>query len=197
MCSISTGREVEMPVGKLSLAGALLLAFIGLAGAQAPEPPHYWTGPMQGEVPATLTGGQVLHADALADRLRDRGLVLIDVGEPPHRPDNLAPDAIWKPIAHQNIAGSIWIPGVGAGMLDQALNDFFRERMRTLARGDLQRPLVFYCHRNCWGSWNAAKRAISFGYRNVIWYPDGIEGWQDAGRPLAESHAETPEQAAR
>jgi len=33
-------------------------------------------------------------------------------------------------------------------------------------------------------SWNAAKRAIALGY-TVAWYPDGTDGWQDAGLPLS------------
>ncbi|WOJ89232.1 rhodanese-like domain-containing protein [Methylocapsa polymorpha] len=186
-----------MLLSRLSLLGGLLLlALAGVAKAEAPEPPDYWTGPMQGDVPATLAGGRVLHTDSLADLLRIGGVVLIDVAEPPHRPANLAPDAIWKP-SHQNIAGSVWLPGVGAGKLEDSLSDFFRERLKTLSSGDVQRPLVFYCHQNCWGSWNAAKRAISFGCRNVSWYPAGVEGWQDAGRPLATAQPETPSQAAR
>ena len=34
-------------------------------------------------------------------------------------------------------------------------------------------------------SWNAAKRALENGYRNVVWYPEGTDGWQAAGLPLA------------
>jgi rhodanese-related sulfurtransferase len=30
-------------------------------------------------------------------------------------------------------------------------------------------------------SWNAAKRALSYGYTNVDWYSDGTDGWQEAG----------------
>jgi hypothetical protein len=26
----------------------------------------------------------------------------------------------------------------------------------------------------------------------VAWFPDGAEGWQDAGHPLAETQPETP-----
>ncbi len=175
---------------RAAVGGLLLLsplaALVGAAAADAPEPQDYWTGPMQGDVPATLAGGRVLHADALADLLRGGGIVLIDVAEPPHRPDALAADAIWNPPPHRNIAGSVWIPGAGAGRLEDSMNDFFRGRLKALAGDDLQRPLVFYCHQKCWASWNAAKRAISFGYRNVSWYPDGVEVWQDAGRPLVE-----------
>ncbi len=36
-------------------------------------------------------------------------------------------------------------------------------------------------------SWNAAKRALALGYRNVAWFPDGSDGWQDAGLPLADA----------
>ena len=50
--------------------------------------------------------------------------------------------------------------------------------------------LVFYCLRSCWMSWNAARRALAIGYTNVVWYPDGTDGWEDALLPLADS---TPE----
>ena len=36
-------------------------------------------------------------------------------------------------------------------------------------------------------SWNAAKRVIMWGYTGVIWYPEGTDGWQDAGLPLEEA----------
>jgi rhodanese-related sulfurtransferase len=36
-------------------------------------------------------------------------------------------------------------------------------------------------------SWNAAKRAVMWGYTGVIWYPEGTDGWQDAGLPLEEA----------
>ena len=47
--------------------------------------------------------------------------------------------------------------------------------------------LVFYCQEDCWMSWNAAKRALSYGYRNVAWYPEGTDGWQRADLPVADS----------
>jgi PQQ-dependent catabolism-associated CXXCW motif protein len=47
------------------------------------------------------------------------------------------------------------------------------------------RPVVFYCHEKCWLSWNGAKRAIGYGYRNVYWFPDGIEGWRKSKLPTA------------
>ncbi len=101
---------------------------------------------------------------------------MVDVSEAPSRPPNLAPDAVWTPAPHRNIAGSVWIPGAGAGELADGLNSFFLGRLARLAGDVAAHPIVFYCHPNCWGSWNAAKRAIKSGYQNVYWYPDGIEG---------------------
>jgi rhodanese-related sulfurtransferase len=39
-------------------------------------------------------------------------------------------------------------------------------------------------------SWNAAKRALALGYKNVAWYPDGTDGWEAAGLPLQEAKPE-------
>jgi rhodanese-related sulfurtransferase len=33
-------------------------------------------------------------------------------------------------------------------------------------------------------SWNAAKRALELGYANIIWYPEGADGWEKAGHTL-------------
>lgn len=185
-----------MPLRKLLLTLAppvLTFAFFAApAMATAPEPPDYWSGPMQGDTPATLAGGRVLDTGELAALLAAGGPVLIDVADIPHRPDNLAPDSVWNPPPHRNIAGSIWIPGAGAATPDPRMNALFRQRLAQASSGDFDHPLVFYCHVRCWGSWNAAKRAVSFGYLAVYWYPEGVEGWQDSGRTLAPSDAEAP-----
>ena len=35
-------------------------------------------------------------------------------------------------------------------------------------------------------SWNAAKRALTYGYTNVSWFPDGTDGWQEIGLPVVD-----------
>ena len=48
--------------------------------------------------------------------------------------------------------------------------------------------LVIYCQEDCWMSWNAAKRVLSYGYPNVAWYPRGdrrMGARQPAGRSSA------------
>lgn len=148
----------------------------------AAEPAGYWTGPINAPVPLTLSGGTVIHnAHQLRALVRKGGTVIVDVSNAPRRPENMAPGAPWLPLAHHAIPGSLWIPGVGLGEIPVAVDDFYRQRLAEATSEHLARPLIIYCHRSCWLSWNAAKRAISYGYRNVYWYRDGIEGWKAAG----------------
>ena len=35
-------------------------------------------------------------------------------------------------------------------------------------------------------SWNAAKRAAGWGYTQIYWYRDGINGWEAAKLPMKD-----------
>jgi len=96
------------------------------------------------------------------------------------------------PPPHAVIPGSLWLAGVGAGSLDAGADEFYRRRLGELTSNDMGRTVVIYCHERCWLSWNAAKRAIRYGYRRVYWFPDGIEGWKAAGFSTAVAKPETP-----
>lgn len=159
----------------------------------APEPSGYWLGSVHGLVPATISGGTVLGTAALAHLLARGGVVLVDVADPPHRPSGLPPHTLWLPAPHRDIPGSVWIPGAGHGALSPRFADWYRARLAKLTDGDRNKPIVVYCHPHCWMSWNAAKRAINDGYRRVLWYPGGVEGWEEAGHPTAPVGAEGPD----
>lgn len=151
--------------------------------AVVPEPPDYWTGEINSPVPDKITGGKVIHARKLAALLKDSHPVVVDVSNAPRRPENMAPAAPWLPLPHQGIPGAIWIPGAGLGEAPAPIEEFYRERLAAATGHNLTRALVIYCHKRCWLSWNGARRAISYGYRNVYWFPDGIEGWRGAQLP--------------
>jgi PQQ-dependent catabolism-associated CXXCW motif protein len=170
---------------------ALLLLLSACAQTQdtVPEPAGFWTGPMGGDVPATISGGTVVDTAELAALIAAQQPVLVDVGPQPHKPDNIAADQ-WTPPPHRTIPGSAWLPGVGAGELAVPMDQWYRARLEQLTGGDRGKPLVVFCHPNCWGSWNAAKRAILYGYTDVHWYEEGIEGWQEAGH---ETHVVEPQ----
>jgi PQQ-dependent catabolism-associated CXXCW motif protein len=156
------------------------------AASPAPEPEGFWTGPINSAVPATIAGGRVVsNAHRLRSLLKRRETIIVDVSNAPRRPDNLATGAPWLPLPHRAIPGSLWIPGAGLGQVPATVDEFFRKQLATATGNDLARQVIVYCHRTCWLSWNAAKRAIGYGYRHVYWYRDGIEGWQAAHFPTA------------
>jgi PQQ-dependent catabolism-associated CXXCW motif protein len=172
---------------RLLLGGMLAsgLPWLATAAPAVQEPQGYWMGANHGPVAATLSGATVIHTRKLAALLKTGDVMVVDVSDAPRRPDILAPGAVWLPLPHPVIPGALWIPGAGIGAISPAVDELFRERLAQGTHNDLSHPLVIYCHRNCWLSWNAAKRAISYGYRNVFWFPDGMEGWRAAGLPTA------------
>lgn len=160
---------------------ACSLPIVAPALADVPEPPGFWTGPVNSPVPATLSGGKVIHAAELAKLIEEPRPLIIDVSNMPKRPEGMAADAPWLPLPHDAIPGAMWIPNVGDGVISENMDEFFRAQLLEATDEDFDRLIVVYCHELCWLSWNAAKRAIGYGFRNVHWFPEGIEGWRDAG----------------
>jgi PQQ-dependent catabolism-associated CXXCW motif protein len=175
-------RTVRLALALLALTTPVIATPPGARNnVAAAEPAGYWTGAVNSPVPLTITGGTVIrNARELRALIKRVGPIVVDVSNAPRRPENLAPGAPWLPLPHRAIPGSQWLPGVGLGEIPVSVDDFFRQRLAQATDAHLARPLVIYCHRTCWLSWNAAKRAISYGYRNVYWFRDGIEGWKAA-----------------
>jgi PQQ-dependent catabolism-associated CXXCW motif protein len=161
------------------------------AGSQdrVPEPAGYRVDQYRAATPATLTGASVLTtAEA---RLRwNNGAIFVDVLALSPRPANLPNGTIWREKTRKDIPGSIWLPDTGYGELAAETENYFRLGLKRVTRSDSAKLLVFYCLRDCWMSWNAAKRALALGYKNVAWYPDGTDGWEAAGLPLQEAKPE-------
>ena len=177
-CALFMSLALVVPAAAV-VAAEPVLARNNVAAA---EPAGYWTGPVNAPVPLTITGGTVIrNAHELRALMKRVSPIVVDVSNAPRRPESLAPGAPWLPLPHRAIPGSLWIADVGLGEIPVSVDDFFRQRLAQATDDHLARPLVIYCHRTCWLSWNAAKRAISYGYRDVYWFRDGIEGWKAAG----------------
>jgi PQQ-dependent catabolism-associated CXXCW motif protein len=161
--------------------------------ADVPEPQGYWLGPVRGPVPATIAGGTVIDTAALVHLLAGGGAVLVDVAQAQHRPSGLPAGTLWLPPPHRDIPGSVWIPDIGRGAISPRFATWFHTRLAELTGGNRDKPIVVYCHPRCWMSWNAARRVINDGYQAVFWYPDGVEGWEKAGRPTADAPPEGPD----
>lgn len=171
-----------------ALALCLAAGFAADSAAQgAPEePPGYRTDHYRAPVPATLHGARVIDTPAAEGLWREQAAIFIDVLPRPVKSDNLPANMVWREAPHRSIPGAVWLANVGYGVVPEPLLQAFQAQLATLTGGDRARTLVFFCLKDCWMSWNAAKRAVSWGYSNVIWFPDGIDGWGDALLPLAD-----------
>jgi PQQ-dependent catabolism-associated CXXCW motif protein len=173
---------------------ALAVCFLALAVSSAsardpavPEPDGYRTQDYRAPTPTTLKGARVLTTSDAADAWRAGGAVFVDVLPQAPRPAGLPAGTIWRDKPRLNIPGSIWLPDTGYGALADITEDYLRSGLAQASGGDETKLLVFYCQKDCWMSWNATKRALAIGYRNVAWFPDGSDGWQEAGLPLAQA----------
>lgn len=86
-----------------------------------------------------------------------------------------------------NIPGSYWLPNVGKGELSEENEAYFRYYLEKITENSKVRPIVMYCRADCWMSWNAVKRARNWGYSNLYWYREGMNGWRDASLKEVES----------
>jgi PQQ-dependent catabolism-associated CXXCW motif protein len=185
-------RRRSPPVLALTLAMPFLalptatpvMADSAAVTARPSEPDAYRMDDYRSATPATLAGVTVVDT-AGAKRLFDEGrAVFVDVLPRAPRPAGLPASTVWHPKPRKDIPGSLWLVDTGYGALPPAMEAYFRGGLEKATAGDRERPLVFYCLRDCWMSWNAAKRALSAGYRQVVWYPDGTDGWAEAGLKL-------------
>src|ERR1700712_257365 len=128
-------------------------------------------------VPDSVPGGQTVHTGELYTLSATTRVVLIDVLPAQRRPPTMQPGMPWMPTPHHNLAGSIWLPEVGRGVVSPEVDAWFERELQKITAGDRAIPIVFYCRAECWMSWNAARRAIEHGWTRVIWYPDGPEVW--------------------
>src|SRR5215831_8570778 len=140
--------------------------------------------------PTTLKGARVVTTVEAEQIWMSGGAIFLDVLPHAPRPANLPPGTIWREKPRRNIPGSCWLPDTGYGALAPATENYLRTNLGRVTGGDRTKALVVYCLRDCWMSWNAAKRILGMGYANVIWYPDGTDGWAEADLPLRESMPE-------
>lgn len=138
-------------------------------------------------VPESNPGTEVVDTLRAFELHSSRGAIFIDVFPPAGLgADPL--DGTWVTNeTHNNIENSTWLPEVGRGFLEQGHIEYFQRNLALLTQGDKQTALLFYCTADCWQSWNAARRALLWGYGNIFWYPDGTDGWLEEGHSLVEA----------
>ncbi|MEQ1652813.1 MAG: PQQ-dependent catabolism-associated CXXCW motif protein [Hyphomicrobium sp.] len=159
---------------------------MGLKAATVTEPENYRTDEYRQPVPATLKGAKIITADEASALWTAGSAVFIDVYPHAPKPQNLPAGTVWREPQHFSIENAKWLANTGYGVLSPEAETYFKTHLEALSGGDKTKPLVFFCLRNCWMSWNAGKRAMTYGYTNVIWFSEGTDAWQEIGQPVAE-----------
>lgn len=180
---------------RVVLSAALSLAFFGAAARaqeqlRPSEPPSYRMSDYRSPTPATLSGARVLTNPEAAELWKNGRASFVDVLPRAPRPANLPEGALWRDRPRQDIPGSIWLPDTGYGALNPAMEAYFSANLARIAGAAPDKLLVFYCLKDCWMSWNAAKRALQLGYPRVGWYPEGTDGWTALGLPVETKEPE-------
>ena len=85
---------------------------------------------------------------------------------------------------HNNLPNSLWLANCGDGSLTAQWMAYCQQHVAQATAGNLAHPIVFYCRSDCWLGWNAIQRAHAWGYHNLYWLRDGIDGWAQADLPL-------------
>jgi PQQ-dependent catabolism-associated CXXCW motif protein len=152
-------------------------------GSDVPVPDGYRLDRYRAPVPAEVPGATTVTLEEAEALYRAGNVLFIDVMKVP-RGESAGLEGKWlvaKP--HVAIKGSTWLPETGEGVLKPEIERYFRSNLERLTDGNTGTPLLFYCVTDCWMSWNAAKRALSWGYTRIYWYRDGIEVWQQFDLP--------------
>jgi PQQ-dependent catabolism-associated CXXCW motif protein len=135
------------------------------------------TDRLHAPTPTTIPGGRVVSTQQLAQWLQasegqqGRVLLLHAILSREHLPNAL-------PAA----------PALQGGSFDDQVQQALGDYLKKVTGGDRSRTLVTYCQGvQCWGSYNAALRAMRLGYTNVYWYRGGLDAWKQAGLPVMDA----------
>lgn len=173
-----------------------LLAALAAAPALAqavPEPQKYRGEPYRAPVPETLAGAEVIDAETAIALHAEGRAAFVDVLPRKTRPEGLPDGTIWQEPPHLSIPRAVWLWNTGYQALSQQEEVRLRTGLDRLRQDDPERPLVFFCRPDCWMSWNAARRAIEWGYEPVLWFPGGSDAWTEAGgAPLVRAEPAAP-----
>ncbi|MFD1696056.1 PQQ-dependent catabolism-associated CXXCW motif protein [Roseibium aestuarii] len=176
----------------LSVSGLLASGFpvVPALAADVPEPKGYRLDEYRAPVPDTLAGARVIDAREAHDLWEQKAAAFVDVMPRPPKPKGLPAGTLWRQPPRQSIPGSLWLANAGYGDLAPEMESYFLNGLQAATGGDRTRPLVIFCQAGCWMSWNAAKRALAHGYRQVLWLPEGMDGWSAEGYPVEDLQPE-------
>lgn len=169
------------------LAGLAIPFFATKASENFDPETGYRIAHYRAALPDAVPGGRRVTTEEAEKLFKDGDVLFIDVM--PSTGGGYDPQTgRWRLTkSHNNIPGSTWLPDVGRGRLDTALERYFTDNLQRVTDGDKSRALLIYCQSDCWMAWNAVQRAAGLGYRHIYWYPEGIDGWAEWDNPTVQA----------
>ena len=169
------------------LAAGLVALALAVPVLAAEEPAGYRMDHYRDPVPETLSGATVVDTDAAIRMWRDGKTVFVDVFPAPPAAREPAQGHDLSPAAPRlNSRGLCGCRMSASAPCIHRYRHISRTGLAAATDGDRDRPVLFFCLMDCWMSWNAAKRALEMGYTNVVWFPDGTDGWEFEDQSLEE-----------
>ncbi len=165
------------------IAGAISVGVFMSAHA-VEQPAGYRMENYDAPVPDEAPGAITIPDETAYALWRTGRVVIVDVMPDIKKPKGLPEGMKWKGRTRRSMPGALWWPEVGFGALEPAIEANFKANLEAATRGDKSAPILFLCRQDCWMSWNASKRAATYGYETVFWYPDGSTGWQFWDHPV-------------
>lgn len=166
----SRATEAKPPAAAAPKAGAGEAQDFGVPAVSTLRP----TEQLHGPTPTSIPGARVVGTQQLSQWMKGqqgqqgRVMLLHAIASNTHLP-NAIPAA----------------PASQGGDFDDRVQRDFGEYLHKATGGNRAQLIVTYCQGvQCWGSYNAALRAVRLGYTNVHWFRGGIEAWQQAGLPV-------------
>lgn len=161
----------------LLIAGALS-AGVFMSAYAVEQPDGYRMEDYDAPVPDEAPGAITISDETAYALWRTGKVVIVDVMPDIKKPKGLPEGMKWKGRTRRSMPGALWWPEVGFGALEPSIVANFKANLDEATGGDKSAPILFLCRQDCWMSWNASKRAATYGYETVFWYPDGSTGWQ-------------------
>lgn len=167
----------------LVIAGALC-AGVFMSAEAVEQPAGYRMEDYDAPVPDEAPGAITVSDETAYALWRTGRVAIIDVMPDIRKPKGLPEGMKWKGRTRRSMPGALWWPEVGFGTLPPVIEAAFKENLAKVTGGDRTAPILFLCRQDCWMSWNAAKRAATYGYETIFWYADGSTGWQFWDHPV-------------
>ena len=167
----------------------LLLIAASVVRAETFNDEGYRGIPYKAPTPDSVPGGSILlFAEDVAGLIASRSVTLLNVSPISLSPPDPAGTRIWIPKRGSpmlSIPGSVWLPNIGYQTLDDDMRRYLESQLEAITGNNRDQPLLIYCTSDCWMSWNAVRRlSREYGFREIYWYPMGIDGWREAGHEL-------------